>query len=134
NSVAGITVTDRRAGDDANTVVAADSRIVFGRMYYFEGQLGHAWTRDALGERSSPMFSAVLDRTGELWGFHYSLTGFGGEFESHSGFVPRNDNVQFSFFNRLAFYGRSENSLLQSLWLFGGPSRLWRYDDFGSSA
>lgn len=135
NSLAGITFTDRRTGsDDANTVLAADSRIVFARFYYFEGQLGQAWTRDATGERSSPMFSAVLDRTGALWGFHYQLTGFGEDFESQSGFVPRNDNVQFSFFNRLAFYGRTEDALLQSLWLFGGPTRLWRWDDFGRTA
>jgi hypothetical protein len=37
-------------------------------------------------------------------------------------------------FNRLAFYGREEASWLQSLWLFAGPGRIWRYDDFGHSA
>ncbi len=31
NSIAGITLTDRRAGSDANTVLAADSRIVFAK-------------------------------------------------------------------------------------------------------
>ncbi|HSA55184.1 MAG TPA: hypothetical protein VLE53_05735, partial [Gemmatimonadaceae bacterium] len=36
--------------------------------------------------------------------------------------------------NRLAFYGRSEESLVKSLWVFAGPARLWRYDDFSRSA
>ncbi|HSA56514.1 MAG TPA: DUF5916 domain-containing protein, partial [Gemmatimonadaceae bacterium] len=99
NSVAGLTFTDRRAEDDANTVVAADSRIVFGRIYYFESQLGQSWTEVAGVRRSAPMWSAVLDRTGQLWGFHYSLTGFGEDFESEAGFVPRNDNVEMRIFN-----------------------------------
>lgn len=134
NSVAGLTLTDRRAGGDANSVVAADSRIVFGRIYYFEGQLGHSWTDVRDVRRSAPMWSAVLDRTGQLWGFHYSLTGFGRDFESEAGFVPRNDNVDLRIFNRLAFYGRSEESLIKSLWVFAGPGRIWRYDDFARRA
>ena len=134
NSVAGITLTDRRLDGHSNTVVAADTRLVFGGFYYFEAQAGQSRTIEDGVTLSSPMFHAVLDRTGSLWGFHYQLTGFGEDFRTESGFVPRNDNIDFRFFNRLAFYGRDESDVIRSLWLFGGPTRLWHYDDFGHTA
>ena len=134
SSIAGITLTDRRLGDHANTVVAADTRIVFGRMYYFEAQAGQSWTKNGGTTSASPMVHAVLDRTGPLWGFHYQVTGFGDEFASEAGFVPRKDYIDLRAFNRLAFYGRSPGALVQSVWLFGGPTRLWHYDDFGRTA
>src|SRR5690606_34000888 len=40
NSVAGVTVTNRDEGSDYNRVIAADTRLVFGQLYYFQGQLG----------------------------------------------------------------------------------------------
>ena len=134
NSIAGITLTDRRLGDHVNTVVAADTRIVFGRMYYFEAQAGQSWTKSGGATSASPMVHAVLDRTGPLWGFHYQATGFGEEFASEAGFIPRNDYIDLRAFNRLAFYGRSPGDFVQSVWLFGGPTRLWHYKDFGRSA
>lgn len=134
SSIAGITLTDRRLGDHANTVIAADSRLVFGRFYYFETQFGQSWTKDGGVTHASPMFNAALDRTGPLWGFHYQLTGFGEDFRSEAGFVPRNDNVDLRIFNRLAFYGRDPRDFVQSIWLFGGPTRLWRFRDFGDTA
>lgn len=134
SSVAGITLTDRRLDGHSNTVVAADTRLVFGGFYYLEAQAGHSRTTTAGVTATAPMFHAALDRTGSLWGFHYQLTGFGEDFTTESGFVPRNDNIDFRFFNRLAFYGRGERDLVRSLWLFGGPTRLWRFDDFGTTA
>jgi hypothetical protein len=140
SSIAGITLTDRRLDDHSNTVIAADTRIVFGRMYYFEAQAGQSWNRNPLAtnpadaDQSSPMFHVVLDRTGPLWGFHYQATGFGEDFTSEAGFVPRNDNIDLRAFNRLAFYGRSPDDFVQSVWLFGGPTRLWHYSDFGQTA
>jgi len=47
NSTIALTVTDRRAGDTTNTVIASDLRYVFGRMYYFETQFGGSYTKDA---------------------------------------------------------------------------------------
>jgi uncharacterized protein DUF5916/cellulose/xylan binding protein with CBM9 domain len=134
NSTAGLVLTDRRAGSDANTIFAADSRYVFSRFYYLETQLGGSWTKDSVRTRSSPIYSAVLDRTGKLWGFHYSLLGLGKDFRSDAGFVPRTDYVNLGFFNRLAFYGSTDKSFVQSFWMFGGPQRIWRYGDFGRSA
>jgi len=107
---------------------------VFGRMYYFEAQAGQSWTKNGGTTSASPMVHAVLDRTGPLWGFHYQVTGFGDEFASEAGFVPRKDYIDLRAFNRLAFYGRSPGALVQSVWLFGGPTRLWHYDDFGRTA
>jgi hypothetical protein len=134
SSVAGIALTDRRMDDHSNTVLAADTRLVFGGFYYLEAQAGQSRTTTAGVTETAPMFHAALDRTGSLWGFHYQLTGFGEDFRTESGFVPRNDNIDFRFFNRLAFYGREESDFVRSLWLFGGPTRLWRFDDFGTTA
>ena len=134
SSVAGITLTDRRLDGHANTVVAADTRLVFADFYYLEAQAGQSRTTNAGLTETSPMFHAALDRTGSLWGFHYQLTGFGEDFSTESGFVPRTDNIDFRFFNRLAFYGRGETDFVRSLWLFGGPNRIWHFDDFGRTA
>ena len=78
NSTIALTMTDRRAGDTTNTVVASDLRYVFGRMYYFETQFGGSYTKDPalLGTtkaRTSPVWKAELDRTGHLWGYNYKL-------------------------------------------------------------
>ena len=131
NSIAGITLTDRRAGSDANTVLAADSRIVFAKLYYFETQFGQSLTDHGSGSYSSPIYSATLDRTGQLWGFHYNIVGIGPRFESDAGFVPRVDNTTVGFANRLAFYGRDPQKLFQSVWLFLRPNWVWNYNDFG---
>ena len=134
SSIAGITFTDRRQGDHSNTVLAADTRIVFGRMYYLEAQYGQSLTKDGGQSVAAPMLHAALDRTGPLWGFHYQVTGFGEDFASEAGFVPRNDYIDLRAFNRLAFYGRSPDALFQSIWLFGGPTRLWHFNDLGEVA
>jgi hypothetical protein len=140
NSTAGFTFTDRRAGSEANTVLAADSRLVFAKYYYFESQLGESFTKrpgatgSTGGMRSAPLYSAVLDRTGHTWGFHYSLSGIDPDFESDAGFVPRTNIVNLGFFNRLAYYATNERALFQSFWIFAGPQRIWRYADFPSSA
>jgi hypothetical protein len=134
NSIAGLTLTDRRVDGHSNTVLAADTRLVFSRFYYFEAQAGQSRVTDAGVTRTAPMFHAVLDRTGRLWGFHYQITGFDEDFASEAGFVPRNDVIDIRAFNRLAFYGNSATDLVQSLWLFGGPTRLWHFGDFGNTA
>lgn len=131
NSIAGITFTDRRVGSDFNTVIAADSRIVFAKLYYFEGQFGQSMTDRGGGRQSSPIYSATLDRTGQLWGFHYNIVGIGPRFESDAGFVPRIDYTQVGIANRLAFYGRDPKKLFQSVWLFYRPNWIWNYNDFG---
>jgi hypothetical protein len=130
NSLAGVTYTDRATPSGFNRVVAADARIVFKRLYYVLGQIGGSWTEEDGRVQSAPMWQAEFDRTARAWGFNYRLTGFGAAFDAQSGFVPRNNIVQLSAFNRLTYYG-TRGSLLESLSTFFGPTRVWAYDAFG---
>jgi hypothetical protein len=139
SSLLGVTWTDRSELDAAayNRVLAADARWVFARLYYIEGQLGHSWTRTenvVNGATQSRTFAAPLwkldfDRTGRSWGFHYGLNGVADDFVSAAGFVPRNGIVTGRAFNRFTLYGK-RGALLETLQLFAGTSRIWRYDDF----
>jgi hypothetical protein len=133
SSTAGLTLTDRRVADTSNTVAAADARIVFRKLYYLETQLGESRTTRGGDTHASPIYKMELDRTGRTYGFNYVLAGIGDRFESHAGFVPRNDVVTAHGFNRVAFYGSNPRSPVQSIFIFGGPTRLWRYSDFGKS-
>jgi len=134
NSTAALTVTDRRAGDTTNTVVAGDVRYVFGRMYYFESQLGASRTKDAAlfgsGEaKVAPIWKAELDRTGRSWGFNYQLNAIDDQFVSRSGFVPRTGIISARAFNRFSYYGKP-GARVENITMFLGPTRIWSYDDF----
>jgi hypothetical protein len=134
NSTAALTITDRRAGDTTNTVVAGDVRYVFGRMYYFESQLGGSWTKDprffgTAETKVAPVWKAELDRTGRRWGFNYQLNGLSEDFVSRSGFVPRTGTISARAFNRFSYYGQP-GARLENITVFLGPSRIWLYDRF----
>jgi hypothetical protein len=135
NSTAGVVVTTRDQDGAFNRVLAADARIVFGKLYYVAGQLGGSWTRDSSGgaTRSSPLWEAEYDRTGRSWGFNYKVTGIGEEFSAQSGFVPRNDIVEAHGFNRLSIYG-SRGAWVEQLTIFAGPDRIWHYNGFLKNA
>lgn len=133
NSVAGVTITDRRGNGEANTVVAADTRYVFQKMYYLQVQGGNSFTRRAGSTTAAPIWNAELDRTGRRWGFNFAATGIGDEFEAGAGFVPRVGYQQARMFQRISFLG-NEKSLFQNLSIYAGPSRLWRYGSFAQSA
>jgi len=140
DSLAGVTYTDRTNSSEFNRVIAADARLVFKNLYYVLGQVGGSWTRlrqgfggQALSQgsvtTSAPMFQAEFDRTARRWGFNYRLTGFGRNFEAQSGFVPRNNIVEFSAFNRFSYYG-TRGSLVESVSMFFGPTRIWNWNSF----
>lgn len=137
DSLAGITYTDRTESSDFNRVIAADARLVFKKLYYVLGQVGGSWTHLRQGSggqapsvtTSAPMFQAEFDRTARRWGFNYRLTGFGKNFSAQSGFVPRNNIVELSAFNRFSYYGR-RGSLVESVSVFFGPNRIWNWDTF----
>jgi len=133
NSLAGVTYTDRTNADGFNRVAAADARIVFNKLYYVLGQVGGSWTEKGGATTSAPMFQAEFDRTARVWGFNYRLTGFGSAFDAQSGYVPRNNMVEFRAFNRFTYYG-ARGSLLETASVFFGPSRLWKYGDFGHTS
>ncbi len=142
NSTMGITYTDRTAEREYNRVLAADSRIVFKKLYYVQGQVGRSWTGVqqpgiAVGSApladvstSAPVWLAEFDRTGRAWGFNYKLTGLGRTFETQSGYVPRNDIVDLHASNRLSWYGK-RGAAIEQFTTFFGPAMIWRYGDFG---
>ena len=63
NSLAGITYTDRTGAGGSNRLVAADARVVFGRLYYIQGQVGHSFTGRGGPILDSPIWEGVFDRT-----------------------------------------------------------------------
>jgi hypothetical protein len=130
SSLVGVTFTDRSVLDSAafNRVAAADARIVFGRMYFVETQVGASWTRhaDSTDVAAAPIWRVVLDRTGRAWGFHYSVDGVGEDFESHSGFVNRRNIITAGLMNRLTWYGRT-GAAVERITAFVGPNRIWRH-------
>ncbi len=130
DSLAGVTYTDRTADGGSNRVLAADARIVFKQLYYVLGQVGGSWTDTGNGAVSAPTWNIEADRTARTWGFHYKLGGIGKEFQATSGFVPRNNIVEFQAFNRLSYYGKRD-SLVEGITALAGPTRIWRYADFG---
>jgi hypothetical protein len=137
NSLIGLTATDRSVLNTGNynRVVAADTRIVFGKLYYFEAQSGGSWTREGAtttpggSPKFGPIWKLELDRTGRAWGFNYALNGAGEDFITRAGFVNRNNVVNASGFNRLTYYGRT-GAALETITTFFGPTLLWRYEDF----
>jgi hypothetical protein len=140
NSTMGVTYTDRTGEGEYNRVVAADSRIVFKKLYYVQGQVGQSWTGEPASggtgaplsqvTTSSPVWLGEFDRTGRAWGFNYRLTGIGRTFETRSGYVPRNDIVEFHGSNRLSWYGK-RGAAVEQFTTFFGPALIWRYEDFG---
>jgi len=133
NSTVGVTFTDRTASDSFNRVAAVDSRIVFAKLYYVQGQVGQSWTQESGVRSAAPIWLAEFDRTGRAWGFNYKLTGVGEGFQARAGYVPRNDIVELHTSNRLSWYG-ARGAFIEQFTTFFGPSRLWRYSDFGSAS
>ncbi len=138
-SVAGIVFTDRSVmeGPGFNRVLAADARLTFAKLYFFQAQAGESWTRDtaavATPTLSSPIRHFEVDRTGRAFGFNYQVNGVGSDFQAASGFVNRNDVVNVHGFNRFTFYG-ARGAAIESFTAFFGPSRIWRYGEFTDGA
>ena len=131
NSLAGLVFTDRSLLDaqDFNRVVAADTRIVFGGLYYAEAQAGWSWTRAGGTSVDAPIWGAEIDRTGRKWGFNYAIDGIAEDFISRSGFINRNGIVNAHGFNRFSFYGE-EGAFIERVTMFFGPTRIWRHNEF----
>lgn len=129
NSIAGLTYTDRTGGGAFNRVASGDVRVVFGRVYYVQGQLGRSWTDAGGGSYGAPLWNLIFDRTGRAWGFNYNVRAVGEDFETQAGFVPRSDMVSARANNRFSLYG-ARGALLENFTIRGGPQRIWRYDDF----
>jgi hypothetical protein len=133
SSLVGATFTDRSVLDSAafNRVAAVDTRIVFGRMYFFETQLGGSWTRHGNETVAGPIWKVELDRTGRAFGFNYSVNGTGEDFQTQSGFVNRSDIISAGMRNRFTWYGQPGASV-ERITTFFGPERIWRHSGGGA--
>ena len=131
NSTAGVVLTDRDQGPRRNTVLAADTRLVFGKLYFMQAQLGGSRTDDGSAVRTAPLWHLEFDRTGRAFGFNYRATGIGTDFRSDAGFVPRSDIVNAHAFNRVSFYG-AQGELLEQVTVRGGLEGIWNYRDLGA--
>jgi hypothetical protein len=127
NSTVGVTLTDRTAGGTYSRVMAADSRIIFKRVYYLQAQAGGSWTDEGTGRRASPLWMLEWDRTGRAFGFNYKVTGTGPGFRAAAGYIPRNDIVEARITNRLSWYG-ARGSRLETVSPRLNLTRIWRYD------
>ncbi|MHB1313727.1 MAG: carbohydrate binding family 9 domain-containing protein, partial [Gemmatimonadaceae bacterium] len=122
----GFTVTDREQGSAFNRVAAADARIVYKKLYFFETQLGGASTRGASGDtRNGAIWKLENDRTGRNWGYNLQWIDIGKDFQSQAGFVPRTGITSFHLYNRLSTYGQ-KGALVENISLLMFPSRIWR--------
>jgi hypothetical protein len=132
-SSAGLLYSDRLSTARNNHVAGADTRLLFKRLYYFQGQLAGSSTYDpgaASPDRSlAPMWEAVLDRTGRKFGFHYAILGVDSAFRADNGFVQRVGMVQPSLRNRFTIYGK-RGGLFERYNAFAGLIGVWRYGDF----
>lgn len=128
-STVGMTLTHRGQGDTSNAVLAADARVLFGKLYFVLGQVGGSQTTTGGRTLSAPLWRLEFDRTGRAWGFNYALNGIGRDFQAAAGYVPRRDLVELGAFNRVTVYGARGN-LAEQLTVFVGPTRRWRYADF----
>ncbi len=129
NSTAGMSYTDKIAGDDYNRVASVDTRLVFAKLYFIEAQFAGAFTRTDGASRFGPLWELTADRTGRHWGFHYTLKGIDPDFETQSGFVPRTGIVEPTIVNRLTAYGKP-GALLENFNTFIWLSGIWDYHDF----
>ncbi|MGQ0560573.1 MAG: DUF5916 domain-containing protein, partial [Gemmatimonadota bacterium] len=129
-STVGLSYTDRtESGTTYNRVAAADARIVFAKLYYVQVQGAASFTAENGNTLSGPLWEVVADRTGRHWGFNYSLRGIHPDFQTRSGFVPRNGIVSPRIFNRLTMYG-APGALLENWTTFIGMEGTWDYDAF----
>jgi hypothetical protein len=126
NSVAGLTLTNRDEDGDYNRVLAADTRLVFKKLYYLQVQAGASITRDGRDDdvRSDPIWEVEVDRTGRAFGFNYKVTALGEDFESWSGFVNRTGIVTGRASNRYTAYG-ARGALVEQATVFGSLNRIW---------
>jgi hypothetical protein len=134
NSVAGLTLTSRDEAGAFNRVVSADTRLVFGKLYYFQAQAAASFTAATDGAETvvDPLWQVEVDRTGRGWGFNYRLTGIGDDFRTWSGFVNRTGIVTGGAFNRFSVYGKP-GALMEQFTVFGGLNQIWQYDQlFGA--
>ncbi len=126
----GTVLTAREDGDDYSRLAGADFRVYHSKLYWVQVQAAQSWS-DSLGtSRSGSLLQADWDRTGRMWGFHYTARALEPGFGAAAGFVNRTGIIEARSFNRLSFYG-AKGALIQTYGAFFGVARLWDYDSPG---
>lgn len=128
-SQAGFLYSERVGGGRSNRVVGADTKIVFGRIYYAQFQAAESSTLLNGVTTSGPMWEALVDATGRGWGFHYNVLGIHPDFRADNGFVPRTGYVKPGLSNRFTWYG-APGALAERFQVFATATGLWNYGDF----
>lgn len=128
-SQAGLLFSDRVGNGRSNRVVGADTKIVFGGIYYAQFQAVQSFTSVNGSSSSGPMWEAVVDATNRAWGFHYNVLGIHPDFRADNGFVPRTGLVRPNAANRFTWYGKP-GAMAERFNVFASVNALWQYDDF----
>ena len=128
-SQAGLLYSGRTGGGRDNHVVGADTKIVFGRIYYAQLQAVQSVSSSNGRTSSGPMWEAVVDATNRAWGFHYNVLGIHPDFRTDNGFLPRVGYVKPNAANRFTWYG-TPGALAERFQLFVNVNGIWLYDDF----
>ncbi len=130
-STMGLSLTDRTEGSRFSRVGLADTRIVFRKAYTFNATVGGSATRTSSSDatRTAPLLDTFLNRTGLRYGLRWGVSAIAPGFDAAAGYVPRNDFVSASFYNRVSFYGKP-GSLVESFLMRQGYDALWLYDKF----
>ena len=128
-SQAGLLYSDRVGEGRTNRVVGADTRIVFGRIYYASLQAVQSFSSANGLTTAGPMWEAVVDATNRGWGFHYNVLGIHPDFRTDNGFVPRTGYVRPNAANRFTWYGKP-GAVAERFNVFLNANGIWKYDDF----
>ncbi len=131
-SQAGLLYSDRVGGGRENRVIGADSKLVFGGIYFANFQAVESFTTLNNVSTSGSMWEAVIDATNRGWGFHYNVIGISPGFRADNGYVPRTGFVKPNAANRFTWYGKP-GALAERFNIFANVNGLWRYDDFFSA-
>jgi hypothetical protein len=128
-SQAGLLYSERVGAGRANRIIGADTKLVFGRIYYAQFQTVGSQTTIGGVSKTAPMWEAVVDATGRAFGFHYNLLGIAPDFRADNGFVPRTGIVKPGINHRFTWYGKP-GAVAERYQIFLQLSSLWQYDDF----
>ena len=131
-SQAGLLYSDRIGGGRTNRVLGADTKLVFGGIYFATVQAVESFTDVNGVSTKGAMWEAVIDATNRAWGFHYNVLGIQPGFRADNGFVPRTGFVKPNAANRFTWYGKP-GAVAERFNVFANANALWRYDDFFSA-